>query len=247
MNKNTNLVPFSIAGVKINQDADGRYCLNDLHKAAGGDDFPQGNPIHRPGEFIRLQQTQELVAELESAGIPAIKITAGRFGGSFSVKELVYAYANWISPAFYLKVIRTFDAVVTGNHEALTAAQYGGITKAVVHKQIEDALRLVLPALVHGEIARQQTMVRNGETAGQVWKRWRLETKGMRGYPTWFGNRLAAAKCQIEGRAAVGGIASRLFDPDKCDSIKARLRARCLEYIAFRLGQGRFDFDGEPA
>ena len=101
---------IAIEGLTIRQDAEGRYCLNDLHKASGG------NNRARPSLWLENAQTRELVAELE-AGIPAIKavqIIKGRgITGTYVCKELVYAYAMWISPAFNLKVIRAFDTLQT--------------------------------------------------------------------------------------------------------------------------------------
>lgn len=98
----TNIV--TIASIEIRQDAEGRFSLNDLHRAAGEE------ARHKPGNWTALDQTQALVAEIEKAGIPAIQSKQGV--GTFVVKELVYAYAMWINAAFHLKVIRTFDSVV---------------------------------------------------------------------------------------------------------------------------------------
>jgi hypothetical protein len=101
-----NALTLRISGTEIRQDADNRYCLNDLHKAAGG------NPKHRPNYWLENQRTKELIAEIEIAGIPAIQAKQGL--GTYVCKELVYDYAMWISPAFSLLVIRAYDALVTG-------------------------------------------------------------------------------------------------------------------------------------
>lgn len=95
---------------------EGLFSLNDLHKASGGE------PRHRPNYWLENKQTKELIAVLEAeqnaAGNPAafenqvVRVINGNNGGTFVCKELVYAYATWIDAAFYLKVIRTFDAVM---------------------------------------------------------------------------------------------------------------------------------------
>ena len=89
------------------------YSLNDLHKASGGEDK------HKPSNFMRLDSTKSLVEEISNENkrvsdvstVP-VEVIHGDKGGTFVCKELDYAYAMWISPAFNLKVIRAFDAVM---------------------------------------------------------------------------------------------------------------------------------------
>ncbi len=122
--------PLIIANTQIRRDAAGRYCLNDLHQASGG------AKRHQPSNWIRLDQTQELIAEIEKSSrseegllrseeafrefperckeLAPIEVLQGGFvQGTYAVKELVYAYAMWISPAFHVHVIRSYDALVT--------------------------------------------------------------------------------------------------------------------------------------
>ena len=98
--------PLTISDITIRQDDQGRYCLNDLHKAAGSEDK------HRPTYWLKIQQTLDLQKELEIDGIPSIVTKQGL--GTFTVKELVYAYAMWISAKFHIAVIRAYDALITG-------------------------------------------------------------------------------------------------------------------------------------
>jgi hypothetical protein len=140
---------FIVADTYIRRDEHGRYCLNDLHKAAGGEER------HAPSRWTRADSFHALVTELQleagdlvsKAGIPALEttqnpgsfaaatdaemasnspemasltsrvkpvaITEGRNGGTWVCIELVYAYAMWISPAFHLRVIRAYHALMT--------------------------------------------------------------------------------------------------------------------------------------
>ena len=96
---------FTVAGVAVRQDAHGRFCLNDLHKAAGGENR------HRPSLWADNQQAKDLIAEIEiGAGIPAlVSNQRGMEQGTYVCKELVYAYAMWVSASFHLQVIRAYD------------------------------------------------------------------------------------------------------------------------------------------
>jgi hypothetical protein len=98
------LTPLTIGDILVRQDEEGRYCLNDLHKAAGG------AAKHKPGNWLQTQQTKDLIAEMEKAGIPAIQSKQGL--GTFAHMEMVYDYAMWISAAFKVKVIRGYDAAM---------------------------------------------------------------------------------------------------------------------------------------
>lgn len=105
-----NALTLSISDTLIHKDAQGRYCLNDLHKASGD------NPKHKPANFLRLDSTKELFEEINRCSDMrnAVEVKqGGNQQGTYVAKELVYAYAMWISPRFHLQVIRTFDALAT--------------------------------------------------------------------------------------------------------------------------------------
>lgn len=97
-----------ISNKPIRQDAQGRFCLNDLHKAAGG------NRRHLPSRWMENLQTQELIAEIQGqgteTGIPVSLVRGGPAQGTWVCDDLVIAYANWISAKFYLRVIRCFKS-----------------------------------------------------------------------------------------------------------------------------------------
>ena len=93
------------------RQSDNLYSLNDLHIASGND------PKHRPTYFVKNQQTQDLVNEIERCENShiAIKVVKGgrnpELQGTWVCEELVLSYAMWISPKFHLIVLRAFLAM----------------------------------------------------------------------------------------------------------------------------------------
>lgn len=115
MNQNT----LAIADVAVRRDAAGRYCLNDLHKAAVA--AGANKRTKEPGEFFKTRRTQELLALLtqesateipRSTSVPVHAVESGPYEGrgTYVCIELVIAYGQFVSAAFDLKVIRTFLA-----------------------------------------------------------------------------------------------------------------------------------------
>ncbi|WP_440863249.1 KilA-N domain-containing protein [Symbiopectobacterium purcellii] len=123
-----------ISDVAVKQDKDGRYCLNDLHKAAGGE------RRNDPHDWMRLKQTKDLINLLSDTGIPVTTVKGGKNQGTFVCKELVYSYAMWISPEFNLQVIRTFDALaakekIRVSYRDTARLEYKPMTDAIKHER----------------------------------------------------------------------------------------------------------------
>ncbi|AFL76238.1 KilA-N domain-containing protein [Thiocystis violascens DSM 198] len=148
-------------GIAIRQVDRGLFCINDLHRAAGGKKRDQ------PSNWLCLEQTKALIDECAktvaggSDGKPGteydqpVRVIQGgdpAAQGTYVIRELVYAYAMWISPAFHLRAIRFLDAALRGD----TAPQ--------ADADCARLLRLTREALL--EIAPQLEMVFRCANAG---------------------------------------------------------------------------------
>ena len=98
-----------IASTPLTTDSEGRYNLNALHRASGA---PASK---RPPIWMENKATKELIAATSDqyhhgdTGQEVISVVNGTATpGTYAVKELALAYANWVAPRFYLQVIGVF-------------------------------------------------------------------------------------------------------------------------------------------
>lgn len=97
---------ITLFDTSIRQDAQGRFCLNDLHRASGE------SKKHQPANFLRLDTTVALVAEIDNSSDLRSYPTAqreARNGDTYVCRELVCAYAMWIDPKLFLSALRLVE------------------------------------------------------------------------------------------------------------------------------------------
>ena len=195
---------ITIADTVIAVDSVGRFCLNDLHKAAGAESR------HQPAFFFRRPETQDLEAELNSAPEQSFTTVTmpGRNGGTYVCKELVYAYAMWISAKFHLQVIRTFDAMATAPVPAAAPAR-SAISPAKEFRAIFGIARLIgLDKNAAAISANQGTAALTGVNMLQLMDRTHLATPGQEVYftPTELGRRFVKSAKDFNQLLAQAGL-----------------------------------------
>lgn len=121
----TNVIKLPvIAGIEITTDPEGRFNLNSLHKASGGE------KKDGPSYWLALDVTEKLINELKihNAEIPVFT-ARGKHGGTFAHELRAISYAGWISPRFQLQVNQTF-------------IDYRTVSTPAIPQSLPEALRL---------------------------------------------------------------------------------------------------------
>ncbi len=140
---------LNISDILIRQDAEGRYCLNDLHVSSGNESK------HKPANFLRNQQAVDLIELLKSEKLEPVSVINGI--GTLAVKELVYAYAMWISAKFHLAVIRAYDALQKPKYEQSPEPKTKKALPNGLSLEQQDTIKALVNARAEGLPKSQQT------------------------------------------------------------------------------------------
>ena len=182
---------INIADTVITTDQAGRFCLNDLHKAAMASG--KATDSHRPGNFLKSPGVEAFAQILSDAtNIASVEtIRGGPRQGSYGVELIVLRYAAWIDPEFEVQVYKTFHSVATGQAPAAPTAR-SAISPAKEFRAIFGIARLIgLDKNAAAISANQGTAALTGVNMLQLMDRTHLATPSQEIYytPTELGSR----------------------------------------------------------
>ena len=131
----------------IRQDENGRFCLNDLHKAAMANGF--ATVSQRPGTFLKSDPVKEFVALIDcdaptSASVKKIK--GGSSQGTYATELVALRYAGWISAKVEVEVYKTFQKVINVDE---------GLTHDLLEQQRDPEAQKRLAARAQSKVIRQ--------------------------------------------------------------------------------------------
>lgn len=141
----TEIVVFD---TKIKQDENGRYSLNDLHKAA----MAKGHATisHRPAGYLRNANVKAFIDELdlEARNCASVKsIKGGKNQGTYATELVALRYAGWISAKVEVEVYKTFQKVLHNDE---------GLTHQLIEGQQDPKAQQRLAIRAQSKVARQK-------------------------------------------------------------------------------------------
>ncbi len=142
-------------GKEITTDGEGRYSLNDLHKAAGGLNKQKPSLFYRSDSFTSVV---EILTAQKRAFEPIVKKQGRYNGGTWVCKELVYKYAMWVNPEFEVKVIQTFDKLTSKINPPSSMAALNELSKKIMSDKD-------VASFCGKELARYRTVKKENEEA----------------------------------------------------------------------------------
>lgn len=146
---------ITILDTSIRQDSEGRFSLNDLHRAAMKNQGRSGNPNkdhQSPANFLRTASVKAFIAALDAEvsdqhicrSLVTVKGGSPKDQGTFASELVVLRYAGWISPEFEIKAYRAL-------------------------KQLQDARRLGVPADLYAQaLAIEKDEAKSAALASQA-------------------------------------------------------------------------------
>ena len=104
-----NLTTINLYGIEVRIDSEGRYCLNDLHKAAVANEKATAN--HAPAQFLRNASVKAFTQRLSDVQncTSVVSIRGGKNQGTYGHDLVVARYAAWIDVDFEIDVYETFQ------------------------------------------------------------------------------------------------------------------------------------------